>query len=225
MEALYPKAGWVHAGNEGELVTFPQGTRLRFGRDKGHWTETIMSDGNTFCISPEGGVLRAHGDPAPGLPKTLQRWSESILPPWLQKNLFKIADIKPEDLGFSFTPCNNCFEIGCSATIDIYFESTPCEYRITWFFDGGKWGRNARYSILNTNGVEQREIQTIALPNGEKQPIVKAAHFECAKPYIVSGSVPSGNCGHSGAAGCCSCGRHKNDVTARVQKAFDRLCA
>ena len=80
MEALWPKAGWVHAGTEGEWVKVPPGTRLRYGSHGGHWVENIMADGNSFHISTD--VMCKGNDPAPGITKTLQRWSESIVPPW-----------------------------------------------------------------------------------------------------------------------------------------------
>jgi hypothetical protein len=93
MEALWPKVGWVHAGNDGEFVSFPPGTRLRYGHDKGHWIGIVAGDGCqpgahtidlAFCISPTvGGALVVADDPAPGMTKTLQRWSENIVPPWL----------------------------------------------------------------------------------------------------------------------------------------------
>ena len=220
IEELRPKAGWVHAGNEGESVTFPSGTRLRFGRDKGHWSE-VMADGNTFCISPEGGVLRGIGDPAPGMPKTLQRWSENIVPPWKtsnstgvksKENIFNVADIRLEDLGFNLENCNNCGEVGCALVIVWYIDILHIDYRISF-----EWRRKEGRVVLY-------DYPQILIPNGGKV-LVKSANFECSKPYRIRGSVPSGNCGHSGAAGCCSCGRHSNDVKQIIQKAFDRLCA
>lgn len=135
-----------------------------------------------------------------------------------REKIFKIKDIKSEDLGFSLEPCKNCSTIGCWLEIDFYIDGSPSEYRISYSYTGNGRRRQALYYLLGSN----REINFITIPSFGK-PIVSRAHFECSKPYNEPGSVPT-----SHPAGSCVVGP-RHDVTELIQNkfaaVFDRLCS
>lgn len=137
-----------------------------------------------------------------------------------REKIFKIKDIKSEDLGFSLEPCKNCSTIGCWLEIDFYIDGSPSEYRISYTRSGRR--RQALYTLLDSNRVPSREIKFITIPSFGK-PIVSRAHFECSKPYNEPGSIPT-----SIPAGSCSFGP-RHDVRELIKKkfgaVFDRLCS
>ena len=133
-----------------------------------------------------------------------------------------IKSITPEKLGLSLDFCNNCGDRGCSLGIHYIVEDSPGEYRINYQFT---WDTesNRKVSYDRKDG----DWKSIENPNltllEPAKVLVQSAIFECSKPFNARGSRPTGNCGHSGVAGNCSCGRHQNNVKELIQAAFDRI--
>ena len=175
------------------------------------WTEEEFS--KTVKGTPAVCQYKSHSRfQAPGSIKTIEK-------------RFDITTIKPEHLGFNFENCNNCGYNGCYLAIDYTVKEKDyrVEYQFTWNTENPS-GRIVSYAMYNG---DWRSIENLnLLYNGPVEKVlVKKASFDCSKPFNVKGSIPTGNCGHSGVAGCCSCGRHLNNVKELIQTAFDRILA
>lgn len=134
-----------------------------------------------------------------------------------------IKSITPEKLGLSLDFCSNCGHKGCSLGIHYIVENSPGEYRINYQFT---WetesNRKVSYEKKDRDwkSIENPPNLTLLKPI---KVLVQSAIFECSKPFNARGSRPTGNCGHSGVAGNCSCGRHQNNVKELIQAGFDRI--
>ena len=133
-----------------------------------------------------------------------------------------IKSITPEKLGLSLDFCSNCGYKGCSLGIDYIVENSPGEYRINYEFT---WETESNRKVSYDR--KDRDWKRIENPNvtllKSAKVLVQSAIFECSKPFNARGSRPTGNCGHSGVAGNCSCGRHQNNVKELIQAGFDRI--
>ena len=167
--------------------------------------------------------------PSTNYPKYADIWTfEHVLQPKKEiyskpkDKLFKVTDITPEQLGFNLTRCNNCGDKGCSLGIHYIVEDSPGEYRINYEFT---WETESNRKVSYDR--KDRDWKRIENPNvtllKSAKVLVQSAIFECSKPFNARGSRPTGNCGHSGVAGNCSCGRHQNNVKELIQAGFDRI--
>ena len=133
-----------------------------------------------------------------------------------------IKSITPEKLGLSLDFCSNCGYKGCSLGIHYIVENSPGEYRINYEFT---WETESNRKVSYDR--KDRDWKRIENPNvtllKSAKVLVQSAIFECSKPFNARGSRPTGNCGHSGVAGNCSCGRHQNNVKELIQAGFDRI--
>ena len=133
-----------------------------------------------------------------------------------------IKSITPEKLGLSLDFCSNCGYKGCSLGIHYIVENSPGEYRINYEFT---WETESNRKVSYEK--KDRDWKRIENPNvtllKSAKVLVQSAIFECSKPFNARGSRPTGNCGHSGVAGNCSCGRHQNNVKELIQAGFDRI--